>query len=66
MVYMDLIKKPDSSFLKIKCSECETEMIVFDHAKMEIKCPKADCSEILVEPQSGKALINGEVIEILE
>ena len=66
MMYMDLVTKPNSNFLKIKCSECETEMIVFDHAKMEIQCSNADCSEILVEPQSGKALINGEIIEQLE
>ena len=63
---MDLVKKPSSKFLKIKCSECQTEMIIFDHAKMEIECSNADCSEILVEPQSGKALINGEIVGSLE
>lgn len=63
---MDLIAKPKSHFLKVKCKECDNEMIIFDHAKMKIQCSNKECDQIIAEPQSGKAIISGEILEQLE
>jgi small subunit ribosomal protein S27e len=62
---MDLIQKPKSSFLKVKCQECEHEMMIFDHAKTKIECQGNKCSAIIAEPLGGKAHINGTIIEKL-
>ncbi|OLS27390.1 MAG: 30S ribosomal protein S27e [Candidatus Heimdallarchaeota archaeon LC_2] len=62
---MDLISQPNSNFVKVKCNECSTETIVFNHAKTIVVCSADDCSEVLAQPASGKAVINGEIIEVL-
>ncbi len=62
---MNLIPKPNSSFLRVKCSECENEMIVFDHAKTKIECSSNDCNALIAEPMGGKARLHAEVIDIL-
>ena len=62
---MELIRKPNSKFLKVKCTECEEEMIVFNHAKTKITCHGKNCNETIVEPSGGKAIIYGEIIEQL-
>jgi small subunit ribosomal protein S27e len=63
MVKRDPIPKPGSSFLKVKCTKCDTEQIVFDRAAVQVKCIK--CDDVLVETLGGKAKIKGEVTQVL-
>lgn len=62
---MELTSQPNSSFLKVKCNECSTETLVFNHAKTAVVCSAESCSEILAQPSTGKAEIFGEIIEVL-
>ncbi|MBS7609682.1 30S ribosomal protein S27e [Candidatus Bathyarchaeota archaeon] len=59
----ELIPKPRSRFLRIKCNSCGNEQIIFDRAAMVVKC--RICDSILAEPQGGKADIKAEILEVL-
>lgn len=58
-----LIPKPRSRFLLVQCNECGHRQIVFDNAKIEVKCHV--CSATLAVPKGGKAKILGRVLEVL-
>jgi len=58
-----LIPKPRSRFLLVQCNECGHKQVVFDHAKLEVKCQV--CGAILATPKGGKAKILGRVLETL-
>jgi len=58
-----LIPKPRSTFLLVECVECGHKQIVFDHAKIEVKCQV--CGALLALPRGGKVKILGRVLEKL-
>jgi len=60
----ELIPKPQSRFLKVKCGKCGNEQTVFERSSMIIKCNV--CDEVLAEPSGGKIKIKAEVTEVLE
>jgi small subunit ribosomal protein S27e len=53
-----------SKFLRVKCTDCENEQIIFSHASRVVNC--LVCGRTLVEPQGGKANIKGKIVEVLE
>ncbi len=59
----ELIPRPISKFLRVRCRGCEGEQIVFSHTSNLIKC--RNCGEVLAEPKGGKADIKGIVISEL-
>lgn len=59
-----LIPRPRSRFLRVKCSECGNEQIVFSHATNIVRCNV--CGAVVAEPTGGKALIRGEIVTALE
>ncbi len=59
-----LIPRPRSSFIRIKCSKCGNEQIVFGSAVNKVNCNV--CGTELAEPSSGKAKIKGEIVGVLE
>jgi small subunit ribosomal protein S27e len=59
-----LIPRPRSSFIRVKCSKCGNEQIVFGSAVNKVNCNV--CGTELAEPSSGKARIKGEVVGVLE
>jgi len=59
-----LIPRPRSTFLRVKCSECGNEQIVFSHATNIVRCNV--CGAVIAEPTGGKAAIKGEIITALE
>ncbi|MCS7097455.1 MAG: 30S ribosomal protein S27e [Candidatus Methanomethyliaceae archaeon] len=60
-----LTPSPKSKFLKIKCSDCGNEQIIFSHASTLVKCNI--CNKELAMPTGGKAKILADKIkEILE
>ena len=60
----ELIPKPQSRFLKVKCGKCGNEQAVFERGSMIIKCNV--CDEVLAEPSGGKIKIKAEVTQVLE
>ncbi len=58
------MKTATSKFLKVKCTECNNEQIVFSKASTPVKC--LVCGEPLLETTGGNAKVVGEVLEVLE
>lgn len=60
--WMDLIPKPRSKFLRIKCFDCGNEQVVFGNISIIVRCNV--CDGILAEPTGGRSKINGEILDI--
>ncbi|MFH0831916.1 MAG: 30S ribosomal protein S27e [archaeon] len=52
-----------SKFIKVRCSGCKNEQIIFGRASSEIKC--VICGQVLSEPSGGKGKIKGRILEFL-
>lgn len=63
MVKRGIIPKPESNFLRVRCSKCSNEQIIFERCSTVVKCTV--CDETLAEPSGGRASVKGEVIQIL-
>jgi small subunit ribosomal protein S27e len=59
----NLIPRPSSRFIRVRCLSCESEQLVFSHASHEVKC--RTCGEVIVVPTGGKAEIKGSVTAVL-
>jgi len=59
----DLIPRPRSLFLRVKCKNCGAERVVFDRSSTEVKCEV--CDETLIIPTGGRANVKGEILQIL-
>ncbi|HIQ30373.1 MAG TPA: 30S ribosomal protein S27e [Candidatus Caldiarchaeum subterraneum] len=59
-----LIPKPRSKFLLVVCNECNNKQVVFDSAKIEVKCNV--CGAPIAYPSGGKAIITGKIVEAYE
>ncbi len=55
------MKLSRSKFLKIVCSKCKNEQIIFNKLAMPVKC--LVCGLQLAEPRGGKAKIKAKVIQ---
>jgi len=53
-----------STFLRVKCPDCENEQVVFEKASTVVECNV--CGRILAEPRGGKADIKAEILAVLE
>jgi len=60
--WIDLIPKPRSKFIRVKCHDCGNEQVVFGNASIIVQCNV--CDEILAEPTGGRAIIHGEIVNI--
>ncbi len=60
----ELIPRPKSRFLRVKCPDCANEQVIFSHATNVVHCNV--CGAILAEPSGGKASIKGEVVALLD
>lgn len=54
----------DKVFLKVRCLDCKNEQITYIRAATLVKCNV--CGAVIAQPTSGKAIIRGEVLEVLE
>ena len=59
-----MIKEPTSRYIKIRCSKCKNEQIIFGKASSEVRC--LVCGKVLANPTGGKAKIKARVLEVLE
>lgn len=55
-------KKTESKFLKVTCSKCKNEQIIFNKASSKVKC--LVCGSELSEPTGGKAKIKAKVLQV--
>jgi small subunit ribosomal protein S27e len=60
--WRDIIPRPRSSFIRVKCPDCGNEQIIFSHATSIVHCNV--CGATLAEPSGGKALVKGEVVTV--
>jgi small subunit ribosomal protein S27e len=58
------IQDPDSKFVKIRCSKCKNEQIMFGKASTEVNC--LVCGKQLAESSGGKSKIKARILEVLE
>ncbi|MBW9220638.1 30S ribosomal protein S27e [Methanothermococcus sp. SCGC AD-155-M21] len=61
---MALIQKPRSRFLKIQCTDCGSEQVIFGCPATVVKC--ITCGKTIAEPRSSKGLIKSKILEVLE
>jgi small subunit ribosomal protein S27e len=54
---------PKSRFVKVRCTKCKNEQIIFNKASTLVKC--LVCGEVLAEPSGGVAKIKGQLLEFL-
>lgn len=50
-------------FIKVKCSGCKNEQIIFGKCATEVKC--LVCSNVLSAPTGGKSRVKAKILEVL-
>lgn len=55
---------PRSKFIKVRCSKCKNEQIIFGNSSRVVTC--LVCNKELAYPTGGKSRISARVLEILE
>lgn len=53
-----------SKYIKIRCSKCKNEQIVFGKPSSKVKC--LVCDNLLAESTGGKGKIHSQILEVLE
>ena len=62
--WTDLIPKPRSKFILVKCADCGNEQVVFGSASTVVRCNV--CDAITVQPTGGKAKIIGQILDVFD
>lgn len=55
---------PTSKFVKVRCSKCKNEQIIFGKAASTVRC--LVCEEVLATSTGGKAELTARVLEVLD
>ena len=58
-----IVPEPKSKFIKVRCTKCKNEQIIFGNASSIVKC--LVCDSELATPTGGKAKITARVLEVL-
>ena len=65
---MNKVKKyitmPRSRFLRVRCSSCGNEQVIFGSPATLVKC--VVCENTLAVPRSGKGRVSTTIVEVLE
>ena len=56
-------KEPLSKFIKVRCSKCKNEQIIFGKVSTEVKC--LVCGKAVAAPTGGKSKIKARILEVL-
>jgi len=59
-----LIKEPTSRFIRVRCSKCKNEQIVFGKSSTKVTC--LVCGTVLSLPTGGMTKMKARVLEVLE
>lgn len=57
-------RETKSKFIKVRCSKCKNEQIIFGNASSVVNC--LVCNKELAYPTGGKAKVAARVLEVLE
>lgn len=57
-------EKQRSRFLRVRCSDCGNEQLVYSHVSSVVRCKV--CSKTLAVPRGGKAEIKTTILEVVE
>jgi small subunit ribosomal protein S27e len=60
----DVVNKPKSRFLRVRCLDCGNEQVMFGSASSNVKC--AVCGKTLAKCGGGKASIRTKIVAVLE
>ena len=55
--------KEQNKFVKVRCSKCKNEQIIFGKASTNVSC--LVCNKELASPTGGKVKVKSRVIEVL-
>ena len=58
-----MLEQPKSKFIKVRCSKCKNEQVIFGNASEVVHC--LVCNKELAYPTGGKSRISAIVLEIL-
>ena len=58
-----MIQSKESKFVKVRCTKCKNEQIIFEGATTKVKC--LICDATIAEPKGGKAEIKARIVEVL-
>jgi small subunit ribosomal protein S27e len=58
------MREHKSKFIKVRCSKCKNEQVVFGNASNVVLC--LVCSKELAYPTGGKANFSARILEVLE
>lgn len=58
------VQVPKGKFIKVRCTGCKNEQVVFGKCSTEIKC--LVCGKTLCDPSGGKSKVKARVLEVLE
>lgn len=61
---MNVLRESTSKFIKVRCTKCKNEQIVFGKASTEVNC--LVCDKPIASPTGGRAKIKGRILEVLE
>lgn len=56
-------KELSSKFIKVRCSKCKNEQIIFGKPATVINC--LVCSKVIAEPAGGKGKVKARILEVL-
>ncbi|MFP4045522.1 MAG: 30S ribosomal protein S27e [Candidatus Aenigmatarchaeota archaeon] len=58
-----MIEEPRSRFLKVVCSECSNEQVIFNKPSTTVKC--SNCGNIICKPTGGLGDVKTNIKEVL-
>ncbi len=59
-----MIAATKSKFIKVRCSKCKNEQIIFGNSSTTVHC--LVCNKEVAYPTGGKSKISARVLEVLE
>ncbi len=57
------VREASSKFIKVRCSKCKNEQIIFGKPSTIIKC--LVCGKVIAEPAGGKGKVKARILEVL-
>jgi small subunit ribosomal protein S27e len=55
--------EPTSKFVKVRCTDCKNEQIIFGKASGSVQC--LVCDDVLAHPTGGKTNVTARILELL-
>jgi small subunit ribosomal protein S27e len=54
----------EAKFVEVKCPDCNNKQILFVKCATKVQCQA--CGSTLATPTGGKAIVKGEIVEVVE